>query len=54
MISCIGIGTTLKRPWDVKLQFEGLLIPFATILCDTALYTLNPLCPSAAACTSHD
>ena len=37
MIAWIGIGTTLKSLWDLKLQFEALPIPFATISIKTAM-----------------
>jgi len=47
MISVVGIGPTLKKLWDIKIQFEALPIPFATIICDKALFLLNPLVPNA-------
>ena len=47
MISVVGIGPTLKRLWDIKIQFEALPIPFASRFCDTALFFLNSLCPNA-------
>ena len=33
--------------WDVKIKFEGLPIPMASIIADKALFYLNPLCPNA-------
>ena len=47
MISLVGIGATLKSMWDLKIRFEALPIPFATVIADKALFWLNPLCPNA-------
>ena len=47
MISLVGIGSTLKTLWDLKIKFEALPIPYSTMIADKALFLLNPLCPNA-------
>ena len=38
MLKLVGIGTTLKALWDVKLKFEALPLPLASVLPDKALF----------------
>lgn len=47
MLKLVGIGATLKALWDVKLKFEGLPLPMASVLPDKVLYHANGLLPSA-------
>ena len=47
MIRGIGIGGTLKSLWDLKLKFETLPIPGATVIADKLLFLFNPIFPCA-------
>ena len=42
MLKLVGIGTTLKALWDVKLKFEALPLPLASVLPDKAPFDANP------------
>ena len=37
-----GIGAALKTLWDLKLRFEALPIPFASVLADKEPFLFNP------------
>ena len=42
MLKLVGIGTTLKALWDVKLKFEALPLPLASVLPDKARFHAQP------------
>ncbi|CAE8635991.1 unnamed protein product [Polarella glacialis] len=46
LIEMVGMQN-LGSLWNLKLQIENLPLPFADVICDKALYWLNPLFPES-------